>query len=58
MSEDFIKKIERPKKLNRAERQQPSNIEQLLQQYDLSNQKIYDYLDELAEKLNEYITNE
>lgn len=54
---EFINKITRPKKLDRSERQRPNNIEQLLRQYDLTNKHIYDYLDELVVKLNNFDIN-
>lgn len=48
-----LEKIERPKKVNIADRLQPKTIEGLIRKYDLENEKIYDFFDKIVDFLNE-----
>lgn len=47
-----LEKIERPKKVNIADRLQPKTIEGLIRKYDLENEKIYDFFDYLVDYIN------
>ncbi len=47
-----LEKIERPKKINIADRLQPKTIEGLIRKYDLENEKIYDFFDYLVDYIN------
>ncbi len=49
----MLEKPKRPKQLNNQDRQSPVTIQDLINRYDLENTKIYDYLDELIDYLNE-----
>lgn len=48
-----LKKIERPKKVQRVDRLQPETFEGLIRKYDLENEKIYDFFDKIVDFLNE-----
>lgn len=47
----MIEKPKRPKRLDIQDRQPPRTLQELINRYDLDNTKIYDYLDELVEKI-------
>lgn len=47
----MIKKIQKNKKMNNQDKQQPKNIQELMQRYDLDNNKIEEYLDYLIDYL-------
>lgn len=47
-----LKKIERPKKIQRADRLQPESFEGLIKKYDLESEKIYDFFDYLVDYIN------
>lgn len=47
----MIKKIQKNKKINNQDKQQPKNIQELMQRYDLDNNKIEEYLDYLIDYL-------
>lgn len=49
----MLEKAKRPKKLNNQDRQIPTNIQELINRYDLDNLEIYDFLDYLVNYLNE-----
>lgn len=49
----MIEKIKRPQQFNNQEMQIPRNIQELMQRYDLDNNDIRDYLDNIANILNE-----
>lgn len=49
----MIEKPKRQKQLNNQDRQLPSNIQELINRYDLDNTKIYEFLDYLIDYLNE-----
>ena len=49
----MIEKPKRKKQLNNQDRQIPTNIQELINRYDLDNAKIYDFLDYLVDYLNE-----
>lgn len=49
----MIEKPKRRKQLNNQDRQIPTNIQDLINKYDLDNTKIYDFLDYLVDYLNE-----
>lgn len=49
----MIEKPTRPKQFNNQDRQIPTNIQELINRYDLDNTKIYDFLDYLVNYLNE-----
>lgn len=49
----MIEKPTRPKQPNIQERQPPRTLQELISRYDLDNTKIYDFLDELIDKLND-----
>lgn len=51
----MLEKAKRPKKLNNQDRQIPTNIQELINRYDLDNLGIYDFLDELILKMNDEI---
>lgn len=48
-----LKKIERPKKVQISDRLQPKTIEGLIRKYDLESEKLYDFLDEVVDYINE-----
>ncbi len=50
---NMIKKIQRNKKVNNQDKQAPKTIQELMQRYDLNNNKIEEYLDYLVNYLNE-----
>lgn len=49
----MLEKPKRPKQLKSQDRQIPITIQDLINRYDLENLKIYDFLDELVDYLNE-----
>lgn len=49
----MLEKPKRAKQLNNQDRQLPATIQELINRYDLENLKIYDFLDELVDYLNE-----
>lgn len=49
----MIEKPLRPSKPDIQDRLQPTTIEGLIHKYDLSNEKIYDFLEYLVDYLNE-----
>lgn len=49
----MIEKPKRQKQLNNQDRQLPSNIQELINRYDLDNTKIYNFFDYLIDYLNE-----
>ena len=49
----MIEKPKRPKKILNQDNKQPQTIQELIRRYDLDNTKIYDFLDELVDYLNE-----
>jgi hypothetical protein len=48
----MIEKPKRPNKIPNQDNKQPQTIQELIRRYDLDNTKIYDFLDELVNKLN------
>lgn len=51
----MLEKIERPKKIDRQDRMQPQNAEEMIKKYALESGKIYDYLDKVADYINSKI---
>lgn len=51
----MFKKIERSKKVDRQDRMQPKNAEEIIKKYALESEKIYDYLDKLVDYINSKI---
>lgn len=49
----MIERPKRKKQLNNQDRQIPTNIQDLINKYDLDNTKIYNFLDYLVDYLNE-----
>ena len=49
----MIEKPKRPKKIPNQDNKQPQTIQELIRRYDLDNTKIYDFLDQLVDYLNE-----
>lgn len=49
----MLEKIERPKKVEIADRMQPKNTEEMIRKYNLEKENIYDYLDKMADYINE-----
>lgn len=49
----MIEKPKRPKQPSIQERQPPRTLQELVNRYDLDNTKIYDFLDELVNQIND-----
>lgn len=49
----MLEKIKRQKNLGKQDRQMPSNTQELINFYNLNNEKIYDFLDYIVDYLNE-----
>ncbi len=48
----MIEKPKRPQKINNQDKKQPQTISELIRRYDLDNIKVYEYLDNLVDKIN------
>lgn len=53
----MIEKPKRQKQLNNQDRQIPTNIQELINRYDLDNTKVYDYLDIMVTEIINLNTN-
>ncbi len=51
----MLDKIQRPVKVDRQDRIQPRTPEEMIKKYALESEKIYDYLDKIADYINNKI---
>lgn len=51
----MFEKINRAKKIDRQDRMQPKNAEEMIKKYALESERIYDYLDKLVDYINSKI---
>lgn len=48
----MFEKINRVRKIDRQDRMQPKNAEEMIKKYALESERIYDYLDKLVDYIN------